>query len=57
MTVWGLNDIPKYVWKAHKKAIFRVDYVKDHNLLFTASKDKTFKVWKLPESWIPEPWK
>ena len=44
---------PIYVWEAHpKSAITQMEWDQKNLLLWTGSKDKRIKIWRLPEKWL-----
>jgi len=43
-----------YVLKAHSSAITQMRWNEDSQQLITCSKDKTVKIWQLPNAWVDE---
>ena len=41
-------------WQAHKSEITQLHFEEDVNLLLSGAKDKSVKVWRLPEKWRDE---
>ena len=53
--IWNLKTGKViYAWKAHEKAITKMNYFYDTKLLITASKDKMIKAWRIPDKWFKE---
>ena len=53
VVIWSLKKgKPIYLWEAHKGAITQMWYEEEKNLLWTGGKDRTIRVWKLPEKWV-----
>ena len=54
VTIWKLKTgKPIYVWEAHpKSAITQMEWDQKNLLLWTGSKDKRIKIWRLPEKWL-----
>ena len=53
--IWNLKTGKViYAWKAHEKAITKMNYFYDTKLLITASKDKMIKTWRIPDKWFKE---
>jgi WD40 repeat protein len=53
VVIWSLKKgKPIYLWEAHKGAITQMWYEEESNLLWTGGKDRTIRVWKLPEKWV-----
>ena len=53
VVIWSLkNGKPVYLWEAHKGAITQMRFEENTNLLWTCGKDKTIRVWQLPEKWV-----
>ena len=51
--IWSLkNGKPIYLWEAHKGPITQMWYEEENNLLWTGGKDRTIRVWQLPEKWV-----
>ena len=40
------------IWKAHNEDITKLVWLESSQTLLTGGKDKSIKVWKLPESWM-----
>lgn len=53
VTIWSLKDGQSiYAWIAHpKSAITQMYYDEVEQLLWTGAKDKSIKIWKIPEKW------
>ena len=56
ITIWSLkNGESIFVWVAHpKSAITQMVYQEDERLLWSGAKDRSIKIWKLPEKWVSE---
>ena len=55
VTFWYSKDgSPLYVIKAHTAAITQMRWNEDTQQLITCSKDKTVKIWELPDAWVDE---
>lgn len=55
IVVWNLlKGQPVYAWDAHKGEITQMHYEEETRILISGSKDKTMKVWRLPEKWVDE---
>ena len=55
IVIWSLkNGKPIYLWEAHKGAITQMRFEEEKNILWTGGKDKTIRVWKLPEKWVTD---
>ena len=56
ITIWSLkNGESIFVWVAHpKSAITQMVYQEDERLLWSGAKDRSLKIWKLPEKWVSE---
>lgn len=56
ITIWSLkNGESIFVWVAHpKSAITQMVYDEDNRLLWSGAKDKSIKIWKLPEKWVSD---
>lgn len=55
IVVWNLSKgQPVYAWDAHKGEITQMHYEEETRILISGSKDKTMKVWRLPEKWVDE---
>ena len=52
--IWNLKTgEPIFSWVAHENMpISRIYYDKLNNILITGSKDKSIKIWKIPEFWF-----
>lgn len=55
ITVWDLK-VGKLIkiWMGHSMAITQMYFDEQRLFLYTGSKDKLIKVWKIPERWITE---
>jgi hypothetical protein len=55
VTFWlSKEGTPLYVLNAHQGAITQMRFNEDTQQLITCSKDKTIKIWQLPDCWINE---
>ena len=56
ITIWSLKSGESiFVWVAHpKSAITQMVYDEDNRLLWSGAKDKSIKIWKLPEKWVSD---
>jgi WD40 repeat protein len=55
VTFWNSKDgAALYVLKAHDGAITQMRWNEDSQQLITCSKDKSIKIWQLPDQWIDE---
>ena len=56
ITIWSLKSGESiFVWVAHpKSAITQMVYQEDERLLWSGAKDRSIKIWKLPEKWVSE---
>ena len=56
ITIWSLkNGESIFVWVAHpKSAITQMVYQEDERLLWSGAKDRSIKIWKLPEKWVSD---
>ncbi|MCQ2818531.1 MAG: hypothetical protein MJ252_14780 [archaeon] len=55
ISVWDLKrGTVIRMWIGHTMAITQMYLDESKNLLYTGSKDKLLRVWKLPESWVSE---
>lgn len=55
VTFWNSKDgQPLYVMKAHQGPITQMRWNEDEQQLITGSKDKTIKLWQIPNEWVSE---
>ena len=55
MTFWYSKDAsPLFVLKAHTSAITQMRWNEHLQQLITCGKDKSIKVWQIPNRWIDE---
>lgn len=53
--IWSIaTGEPVYAWKAHEDEITQMQFDDTNLNLITSSKDKLFRIWKLPEAWIDD---